>query len=417
MAVSDILPACCAVVPYAAAAAFIARERRRLAGDGGPVRVALVADGIGSTHGVTRALEEVRERGVPGFEVEVIGTDRAVDRRLGAPAELDVPFYPGLRVGVPSLPGVVEALAEGRYDLVHVCAPGPGGIAGAAVARLLGLPLVGSYHTELAAYAAIRAQDAPDALAGVRPAEIERMVEGGLSAFYGACDLVLSPSAATDARLATLGVEAVGRWDRGVDLGRFSPELRTRGDDGRIRVLYAGRLSREKGVDLLASAFLAARARDPRLELVLAGGGPEEDALRARLRGAATFLGWLDGEALARAYADADLFLFCSRTDTFGQVVLEAQASGVPVVAVNAGGPAELIADGRTGVLCPASCSDLAAAVAGLAAAPRARARLARAGPAAARERSWEASLAALGAGWERALAFSAPRPGVALTA
>jgi glycosyltransferase involved in cell wall biosynthesis len=372
------------------------------------VRVAIVADGIGETHGVSRALAEVRERGVPGFEVEVIGTDPAVDRRLGAPAELDVPFYPGLRVGVPSLPGVVEALAEGRHDLVHVCAPGPAGVAAAAVARLLGLPLVGSYHTELAAYAAIRADTVPG---------IERTVAAGLSAFYGACDVVLSPSHAADARLAALGVEAVGRWDRGVDLDRFFPSLRERADDGRVRVLYAGRLSREKGIDLLASAFLAARARDPRLELVLAGGGPEEDALRARLRGAATFLGWLDGEALARAYADADLFLFCSRTDTFGQVVLEAQASGLPVVAVNAGGPAELIANGRTGVLCHASCSELAAAVAGLAASPRARRRLARAGLAAAQRRSWEASLAALGAGWERALAFSAGQPGVALTA
>ena len=104
-------------------------------------------------------------------------------------------------------------------------------------------------------------------------------------------------------------------------------------------MLYAGRLTREKGVDLLADAFLAAQARDPRLELVLAGGGPEEDALRARLGGAARFLGWLEGEELARAYADADLFLFCSQTDTFGQVVLEAQASGLPVVAVDAGGP------------------------------------------------------------------------------
>ena len=137
-----------------------------------------------------------------------------------------------------------------------------------------------------------------------------------------------------------------------------------------MRVLYAGRLTREKGVDLLADAFLAARARDPRLELVLAGGGPEEDALRARLGGAARFLGWLEGDALARAYADADLFLFCSQTDTFGQVVLEAQASGLPVVAVAAGGPAELIASGRTGVLCPPRASAIADAVAGLAASP-----------------------------------------------
>ena len=103
---------------------------------------------------------------------------------------------------------------------------------------------------------------------------------------------------------------------------------------------------------------------------MLAGGGPEEDALRERLGGAATFLGWLEGEQLARAYADADLFLFCSQTDTFGQVVLEAQASGLPVVAVDAGGPSELISSGRSGVLCPARASALADALAGLAAPP-----------------------------------------------
>ena len=171
-----------------------------------------------------------------------------------------------------------------------------------------------------------------------------------------------------------------------------------------MRVLYAGRLTKEKGVDLLADAFLAARARDPRLELHLAGGGPEEDALRARLGGAATFLGWLEGEALARAYADADLFLFCSQTDTFGQVVLEAQASGVPVVAVDAGGPSELIANGRSGLLCPPRASALADALAGLAAHPGSRRRLATGGLAAVSDRTWDASLAALGAGWRRAL-------------
>ncbi len=76
-------------------------------------------------HGVTHTLDEIRERGVPGFEVEVVGTDPNVDRRLSAVAEIDIPFYAGLQVGVPSLPAIVETLAEGRYDLVHLCSPGP----------------------------------------------------------------------------------------------------------------------------------------------------------------------------------------------------------------------------------------------------------------------------------------------------
>src|SRR5215207_5915231 len=208
---------------------------------------------------------------------------------------------------------------------------------------MLGLPLAGSYHTELAAYAQLRAGD-PRVAIGMQVA---------LSAFYGHCGIVLSPSVAADASLRELGIAAarIGRRDRGVDSARFSPARREPGRfrPDRVNVLYAGRLTREKGADLLADAFLAARARDARLHLVLAGGGAEEASMRTRLGRAATFLGWLDGVELAAAYASADVFLFCSATDTFGQVVLEAQASGLPVVAVSAGGPAELIADGRRG--------------------------------------------------------------------
>ena len=116
-AAEDVFTACVAAIPYAPAAAFLGREKHKLARrEGEPIRVALVADGIGGMHGVTHTLDEIRERGVPGFEVEVIGTDPHVDRRLSAVAEVDIPFYAGLRVGVPSLPAVVEALSEGRYQ-------------------------------------------------------------------------------------------------------------------------------------------------------------------------------------------------------------------------------------------------------------------------------------------------------------
>ena len=396
----ELFDACVPAIPYAAAAAFLGREKRRMARGGGPLRVALLADGVGSVHGVTRVIDEIRERGVPGFHVDVIGTDPHVDRRLPSVVEAEIPFYRGLHVGVPGVPDLVEALAEGRYDLVHVSAPGPVGAGGAATARMLGLPVAGSHHTEFAAYAQLRTGD-PRIVLGMQLA---------LGALYQQCAVVLSPSAAADATLAGLGVDAarVARWDRGVDTERFSPAKREGGDAERVAVLHAGRLTREKGVDLLADAFLAARARDPRLHLVLAGGGPEEARLAGRLGDAATFLGWLEGDALATAYASADLLLFCSRTDTFGQVVLEAQASGLPVVAVGEGGPAELVADGRSGLLCPARPEALAAAVAGLAGSRAMRERLARGGLAAVRERTWDAALGRLAAGWHTALAAHA---------
>ena len=397
-----LFDACLAAIPYAPAVAFLGREKAKLtAREHEPVRVALVADAVGGMHGVTHTLQEIRERGVPGFEVEVIGTDAGVDRRLSAVAEVDIPFYAGLKVGVPSLPAVVETLADGRYGLLHVCSPGPAGVAAAMIGRVMGLPTIGSYHTELAAYAGLRT--------GRR--EAEPAMRLALGAFYGQAAHVLSPSAVSDARLAAMGIapERIGRWDRGVDLARFSPARRDperfEPVPGRVHVLYSGRLTREKGVDLLADAFERARERDPRLHLVLAGGGPEEGALRERLGGHATFHGWLEGDALATAYASADLFLFASETDTFGQVILEAQASGLPVIAVGIGGPAELIDDGRSGLLCAPDAIALADAVAGLAASRAGRERLARGGLAAVRERTWNRALSRLADGYHQALA------------
>jgi glycosyltransferase involved in cell wall biosynthesis/predicted metal-dependent phosphoesterase TrpH len=394
----SLFDACIPAIPYAAAGAFLGREKAKLTrSDGDRPRVALVADGIGGMHGVTHTLQQIRTHGVRGFDVEVIGTDCDVDRRLSAVAEIDVPFYPGLKIGVPTVPAIVDALAEGRYDVLHVCSPGPAGVGAWLLGRVLELPVVGSYHTELAAYAALRTG---------RP-ELEALANAGLSMFYGACDVVLSPGPATDARLATLGIqpEVIRRWDRGVDLRRFDPAHR---DEhllpGEVNVLYAGRLSKEKGVDLLADAFLEAYRRDPRLHLVLAGGGPEEDLLRARVGEHATFLGWLSGDALARAYASADAFLFASSTETFGQVILEAQASGLPVVAVDRGGPACLIERGETGLLVPADVSALADAVVSVTQSPRLAERTSRGGLAAVRGRNWEAALDHLAAAYRIAL-------------
>jgi len=404
-AAAGLFQSCMAAVPYAPATAFLANEKAKLdprREEGETPRVAVLADGIGSTHGVTRAIEEIRQRGVPGFEIEVLGTDPNVDRRLSAVAEFDVPYYPGLQIGVPSLSAAVQTLADGCFDVIHVCSPGPVGVAGALVSRGLGVPLVGSYHTELTAYAGLRSgeQGVADAMAL------------GVSTFYRTCDLVLSPSPASDAALAAIGIaaEKVARWDRGVDGGRFDPALRGQmAMPDAVNVLYSGRISREKGADLLAEAFLEARRRNPRLHLVLAGGGPEQERLRERVGEAATFLGWLAGADLARAYASADIFLFPSRTDTFGQVILEAQASGLPVIAVAAGGPLSLIEDRVSGLLREPDAGALAKAMLELADSPLLRERLARAGLASVAERTWERALERLGDGYGRALRGPAP--------
>jgi glycosyltransferase involved in cell wall biosynthesis/predicted metal-dependent phosphoesterase TrpH len=385
-------------VPYAPSTVFLGAEKAKLSGrEGERRRVALIADGIGSMHGVTHTIEQIRERGVPGFDIDVIGTDPGVDRRLPAATELELPFYAGMTLGVPGLPDLVEALADGGYDLVHVTAPGPAGIAATLLSRITGVPLLASYHTELASYAGMRSGDGG----------IEAIARAGLGAFYGSADTVLSPSPAADGSLAGLGVEPgrIGRWERGVDCERFDPSKADRDAyPGEIKVLYSGRMTREKGVDLLAESFLRAHRADPRLHLLLAGGGPEEGELRERLGERATFLGWLGGEQLACAYASADVFLFASSTDTYGQVILEAGASGLPVVAVAEGGPAALVENRHTGLLCRPDPDHLAGSLLQLAASAEVRERLGEAAVAAVRTRSWERAMGQLAAGYRRAL-------------
>jgi glycosyltransferase involved in cell wall biosynthesis/predicted metal-dependent phosphoesterase TrpH len=398
-AIGGLFGALVPAVPYAPSAAFLGAEKAKLRNrEGERGKVALIADGIGSMHGVTHTIEQIRYRGVPGFEVEVIGTDPGVDRRLPAATEIEMPFYEGLTLGVPGLPDLVETVAEGGYDLVHVTAPGPAGVAATLLSRVTGVPLLASYHTELADYAGLRSGDTG----------LEAAARYALGAFYGAPRLVLSPSPSADASLAALGTESgrIGRWERGVDLDRFDPEKGDRSAfPGEIKVFYAGRLTREKGVDLLAESFLRAHCTDPRLHLLLAGGGPEEGELRSRLGDAATFLGWLEGEELARAYASADIFLFASSTDTYGQVILEAGASGLPVVAVAEGGPAALVENRHTGLLCRPDADHLAGAVLQLASSPLLRHHLGASAAHAARARSWERAMDQLAAGYRRALA------------
>ena len=320
---------------------WAARSASSPARDGDPPRVALVADGIGATHGVTRTLEELRERGVPGFEVEVIGTDGHVDRRLPSVTEADVPFYAGdVTVGVPGPAGCRRGARRGplRPGAPVLARPGrhrrraDRAAAGAADGRLATTP---SWPPTRGRARATRRSSCAPQLA--------------LAAFYGSCDVVLSPSSSVDERLA--GARHRDRPDRALGPRRRPRAVHARTARARRSTTRRGSTSSTPAGSRARRAPTCSPTRSsrahrlrPALHLVIAGGGPEEPTLRERLGDRATFLGWLEGDALATAYASADLFLFCSQTDTYGQVLLEAQASGLPVVAVAAGGPAELVA-------------------------------------------------------------------------
>ena len=296
-----------------------AREPRRRA-----AAVAIVADGIGAMHGVTRTIEEIRDRGIAGFEIEVIGTDPNVDRRLPAVADVEIPYYPGMSIGVPSLPAAVEAITAGRYDLIHVCSPGPSGVAAVLVARAMEIPLVGHYHTELASYAGLRSGDAVarDAAAS-GPRRVLRAVPPRALAEQLGRRRARGPRDRARARCP------LGPWRRRLALRSSRGAARRPGASVSTSSTRAAS-AQEKNIDLLADAFELARARDPRLHLVIAGGGPEAAAAaRTARRASATLLGWLDGDAARRRLRERRHLLLREQTDTFGQVVLEAQASGL----------------------------------------------------------------------------------------
>jgi phosphatidylinositol alpha 1,6-mannosyltransferase len=253
---------------------------------------------------------------------------------------LPLPGYPQVRVALPSR-RLAAALIEHRADVVHLAGPFVLGVRGMAAAARLGIPAVAVYQTDLAGYARTY-MGAGEAAAWRR-----------IRSVHSAADLTLAPSSAALHDLGAHGVPRVKLWPRGVDTVRFRPDRRDEAlrrelaPNGELIVGYVGRLAPEKQVELLAGACGLEGVR-----VVVVGDGPSRPGLEEALPGA-VFLGRRTGDDLARIFASLDVFAHTGPFETFCQTVQEAMASGVPVVAPAAGGPLDLVAHGRTGLLVP----------------------------------------------------------------
>jgi glycosyltransferase involved in cell wall biosynthesis len=325
-----------------------------------------------------------------------------------------LPFrpYPGVRVALPD-PRIAATLASFAPDVVHAVGPACLGIAGVAAARALGLPLVASYHTDFPRYAA-----------GYGLGAVQRALWPLIRAVHGAAHVNLAPSRFTCEELEEHGVRGVGLWRGGVDAERFHPRkrslpvrLRLSGGrpDGPL-VLYAGRLAPEKNLAVFAELLEAL----PDVRLALVGDGPARTELERLLAshvaaGRVHFAGFLRGEDLARAFASADLFVMPSRTETLGFVVLEAMASGLPVVAADAGGIPDLVHPGEDGALFdPDRPRELVAHVGELLEDDARRRFLARSARKAAEQASWRAETRRLLAAYRRAIVLARQSRGAA---
>lgn len=286
---------------------------------------------------------------------------------------------------------VRETLARFQPDLIHITGPSELGLAAALLAHRLRLPLAASWHTNLHEYAARRAHRflrlLPRGASAPAARAIERRAMKLMSWFYARAGVLFAPNPELCAELQCATGRPCHLMPRGVDAELFHPARRRRQPGDNEFVLgYVGRLSVEKNVRLLARIQNALSRMQKKFRIV--GHGAEESWLRAHLPGA-EFTGVLKGEALAQAYAGMDLFLFPSHTDTFGNVVLEALASGVPAIVTPDGGPASIVRDGETGRIVPDD--QFAAAIAELLGNPAKLAAMRGAARAYALTASWDA--------------------------
>lgn len=266
----------------------------------------------------------------------------------------DLPEYPDLKLYYPPLLTMLQKCYEEDYTHIHSATPGPLGIAALIIARILKRPICSTYHTALPQYVAQLTED---------PA-MEEIMWRYVLWYYNQMDLVYVPSRAMGEELERKGIpkEKIQFYSRGIDNLRFHPSKRNgffkqryNLKDDVLKLLYVGRVSKEKNMTLIEDVFRRLCELRKGVHLVIIGEGPYHEEMKKRMSGLpVTFTGFIEGEDLSQAYASGDIFIFPSTTDTFGNVVLEAQASGLPVVVTDEGGPKENLISGETGYVVPA---------------------------------------------------------------
>ena len=315
--------------------------------------------------------------------------------------EKDLRFDPTFPRHIPLMD---EVMARFRPDLVHITGPSEVGLLGAGLAGAFGLPLAASWHTNVHEYAARRAEWFLRLLPPQQSAAAEHTIQdltmAAAARIYSVAQVLYAPNNELCAQLAALTGRPCHRMPRGVDAGLFHPSRRTRTAENQEFVLgYVGRLSVEKNVAHLVRVQHELQERGfTNFRFLIVGHGAEQQRLRAQLP-RAVFTGVLKGQALAEAYANMDLFIFPSHTDTFGNVVLEALASGVPVIVTPDGGPKTIVSDGETGRVVPDG--EFAAAVAAILTDPVRHASMRRAARAFAVTASWDAVFEGVYEGYE----------------
>ena len=297
---------------------------------------------------VTRLRHTVEHLQRNGDQVLIVSPDGGLTEYQGAKiygvSGFPLPLYPELKLALPR-PSIGVALEQFQPDLIHVVNPAVLGLGGLYYAKTMQIPLVASYHTHL-----------PQYLQHYGLGMLEPVMWELIKASHNQAQLNLCTSTAMVEQLRERGIERLDLWQRGVDTETFQPELASlemrshlsQGHPESPLLLYVGRLSAEKEIDRIKSVLEAI----PGARLALVGDGPHRSALEKHFAGTPThFVGYLTGKPLGSAFASSDAFIFPSRTETLGLVLLEAMAAGCPVVAARSGGIPDIVTDGVNGYL------------------------------------------------------------------
>ena len=280
--------------------------------------------------------EQVADLNIPCKNFDPVGT-------------FELPEYELQRLSFPPILPIIDYLEREKFTEVIISTPGPVGLAAFFAAKLLGLPTIAIYHTDFPQYVRMLTEDG----------FMETLTWNFMHWFYSQMDLIYVNSDHYRRGWMERGVaeEKIRILPRGLDTVFFHPQKRDlnfwtkRGlKTGEVGALYVGRISREKNLDLLAAAFRRLLTRGVKVRPLFVGDGPYLSTMKELLP-EGIFMGSLQGEKLATAYASADFFVFPSTTDTFGNVVIEAQASGLPTIVSNVGGPKDLVGHEQDGLV------------------------------------------------------------------
>jgi glycosyltransferase involved in cell wall biosynthesis len=357
-------------------------------------------DTLEDVNGVATTIRKMTAAGAAAGKELVVVTSRSSLQLSDIPiknfppiGEFELPEYELQKLSFPPILQMLDYIQRERFTEIIISTPGPVGLTALLAAKMLNLQTSGIYHTDFPQYIRILTEDS----------FLESVAWGYMHWFYGQLDTVFVNSEEYKQSWIKRGFDPAKLkiLPRGLDTELFHPARRDSAffekfgaSNGRVRLLYVGRISREKDLDLLADAYRRLRKEKLPVQLFVVGHGPYSEALAKSLPGA-VFTGYLRGTELATAYASADIFLFPSTTDTFGNVILEAQASGLPVVVSDSGGPKELVADKANGLITKShDVEDFTRAIRELVADRALRERMANAARDSVTDRSWPRAFA-----------------------